>query len=112
MKVCPYGDCVYELPIWRNTLRRLYTRHCHIEDLKIWNKQLAEELILKRYIYRDGVKYKLNKKGSHVHMIPARLCGDPRPESPSIIEPDKEKHKARILGMKRDGQRLLISEVK
>ena len=95
---CPYGDCIYELPIWRNTLNRLFTRYCHIEDLQIWNPELAEELKEKRYVFRNGVKYKLNKKGSHVHMIPAKLCKDPRPESDKITEPDTEKSKSAILG--------------
>ena len=107
MSVCPYAGCIYELPIWRNTLRRLYTRHCHIEDLKVWNPQLAVELIEKKYVYENGVKYKLNKKGSHVHMIPARLCADSRPESPRITEPDTEKSKARVLGKLKNQTRLL-----
>jgi len=107
MKECPYGDCIYELPIWRNTLRRLYTRHCHIEDLKEWNPKLAQELMEKRYVFLNGVKYKLNKKGSHVHMIPARLCQDPNPLSNKITEPTTEKHKARVLGKEKCQRRLL-----
>lgn len=104
--ICPYGDCVYELPIWRNTLRRLFTRHCHIDDLKVWKPQLGEELQQKRYVYRNGVKYKLNKHGNHIHMIPAKLCQDSRPESDSITEPNTEKSKSRILGKLKNQRRL------
>lgn len=108
-KSCPYGYCIYELAIWRNTLRRLFTRHCHIDDLTIWEPELARELIEKRYVFKNGVKYKLTKKGSHVHMIPARLCADPRPESDRITEPDTEKCKSRILG-RMENQRVLFSK--
>jgi hypothetical protein len=112
MKECPYGDCIYETPIWRNTLRRLYTRYCHIEDLKVWNPQLASEMIQKRYVFLNGVKYKLNKKGSHIHMIPAHLCADPRPESPKITEPNTEKSKSRILGRMKNQSVLVVADEK
>ena len=86
-------------------MRRLYTEYCHIDDLEAWNKQLAAELREKRYVLLDGVKYVLNAVG-YVHRIDAFLCANPDPKNPSITEPNKEKHKARILGRKR-GQKLL-----
>jgi hypothetical protein len=109
MRVCP--KCGYQdAPIWRNTLRRLYQQHCHINDLEIWNPELAADLKEKRYVFKNGVKYKLNSKGTHVHRIDAFLCADPRPESPKITEPNTEKHKARVLGIRRNGQRRLLEE--
>jgi hypothetical protein len=74
--------------------------------LEAWNPCLAEKLLKTGYFYENGVKYKLNRKGSHVHMIPARMCADPRPESPKITEPNTEKSKARILGRMKN-QKLL-----
>jgi len=106
LRVCP--KCGYEeSPIWRNTLRRLYTSHAHIEDLKIWEPELAKELIEKKYVYRNGVKYKLTKKGSHVHKIEAKFCQDPNPKSDKITEPTTEKCKSRILGRMKNQAKLL-----
>lgn len=100
MKTCP--KCGFEdPPIWRNTLRQLFTEHCHINDLEIWNPELAAALKEKRYICINGTKYKLNKKGSHVHRIAARYCKYSSESNPSIQEPDTESGKARILGKKK-----------
>lgn len=103
MHICP--KCGYEQPaIWRNTLRRLYTEHCHINDLEVWDPKLAAELKDKKYVFRKGVKYKLNKAGNHVHRIEAKLCQDPNPLSDKITEPNTEKHKARVMGIRHNGQ--------
>jgi hypothetical protein len=105
MDICP--ECGYEdEPIWRNTLRRLYSQHCHISDLDIWNPQLAEKLKKEKYVFLNGVKFKLNKKGSHVHRIAANKCKYPSPRDPRITEPDTEKAKARMIGRLPNQQRL------
>jgi hypothetical protein len=111
MRVCP--KCGYEdPPIWRNTLRRLYTDHCHIEDLKIWEPQLAQLILEKKYVCLNGVKYKLNRKGSHVHRIMAKHCKYPDVANPSIMEPDTEKSKARLLGRQRFQKELILEAEK
>lgn len=91
-------------------MRRLYTEHCHIDDLKQWKPEFAAELIEKKYISRNGVKYKLNKGGNHVHRIEAKLCQDPNPHSDKITEPNTEKSKSRVLGLRRNGQCILLKE--
>jgi len=97
MKICP--NCGYLDPaIWRHTLRRLFSEYCHISDLEIWNPDLATILKEKKYVCIKGVKYKLNKKGSHVHRIAAHLCKYPDPRDPRITEPNTEKSKVRVLG--------------
>ena len=106
--ICP--SCGHkDLPIWRHTLRRLYTDHCHVSDLEVWNPELAKLIKEKGYICVKGVKYKLNKKGSHVHRIAAELCKYPSPTNPSITEPNTEKGKARVLGRVRGQTKLLES---
>ena len=107
MRKCP--NCGFqEPPIWRQTLRRLYTEYCHIDDLETWDKELAAQLREKKYVFKDGVKYVLNTVG-YIHRIDAFLCAHPEPENPSITEPNKEKHKARILGRKRGQTKLEVS---
>lgn len=96
MRVCP--ECGYEdHPIWRNTKWRYFTEHCHINELEIWNPELANELkalgvgkTLFKNLHGHIVKYRLNKKGSHVHRIPAKLTT--KPLSESVAEPNTEKH--------------------
>lgn len=109
MRVCP-KTCYLFSPIWRNTLRRLYTQHAHIDDVEAEDPELAKVLRDKKYVYRDGVKYRLNKSGTHVHRIAATLCQNPDPFNPSITEPNTEKSKARILGVKVKNQRRLLEE--
>ena len=110
MRVCP--NCGHkDLPIWRHTFRRLYTDHCHINDLEIWDPQLAELIKKKRYVCIKGVKYKLNRKGTHIHRIAAELCAYPSPLNSSIREPEKEKHKARVLGRRKEQKKLLEEEI-
>lgn len=106
MHTCP--KCGYEQPaIWRNTLRRLYTEHCHINDLEQWEPELAAALKKKRYVYLNGTKYRLNKNGNHVHRIEAKLCAYPEPTNERITEPNTEKSKARVLGIQHNGQKQL-----
>ena len=108
MRQCP--KCGFkDAPIWRHTLRRLYTDHCHISDLELWEPELARLLKEKRYVCVAGVKYKLNRKGTHVHRIAAEMCAYPDPANPSITEPEQEKHKARVLGRRPLQQRLDVT---
>jgi hypothetical protein len=110
MRVCP--KCGYrDPPIWRNTARRLYQEHCHITDLELWNPKLADILKNQKFVCINGVKYKLNPKGTYVHRIDAHLCAYPRENDPRITEPNKEKHKARVLPA-RANQRRLDEEIK
>lgn len=106
MRICPV--CGHrDLPIWRHTAGRLYTDHCHISDLEEWEPELAAEIKAKGYVCKNGVKYKLNRKGTHVHRIACDYCAYPEPSNPRIVEPEKEKHKARLLG-KLKCQRTLV----
>jgi len=110
MRKCP--KCGFsEPPIWRQTLRRLYTEYCHIDDLDPWNPELARQLRERKYVCLDGVKHRLNSVG-YVHRIDAFLYASPDPLNPSITEPNKEKHKARIIGRSPKSQRELILEAK
>jgi len=98
MRVCP--QCGYEEPaIWRNTKWRLYTEHCHIGDLEIWDPEFAKKLKAAgpgSTIIRAGHKYRLNKSGSYVHRLAVKLCK--HPHGPSIQEPNTEKHRSKLLG--------------
>jgi hypothetical protein len=78
--------------------------------LEIWEPELARIIKEKGYICVHHVKYKLNRKGSHVHRIPAKLCANSSEANPSIIEPNKEKHKAKILGRRPNQSALFIKE--
>ena len=88
MRVCP--ECGYEdLPIWRNTRWCLYTEHCHISELEAFDPGFAKKLRPSETIFVNGVKYQLNKRGSHVHRIAAKYTE--RPKSHSLREPHGEK---------------------
>jgi hypothetical protein len=104
MRECP--QCGFkEPPIWRNRMaKRLYVQYCRIDEFELWYPKLAKELKNaplgkneSRYLFNNGVKYKLTKKG-YVERIDAFLCAHPEPENPSISEPHFEKHKAKLIG--------------
>ena len=108
MRECP--RCGYEEPpIWRNRLGYLYQQYCHFGDLEIYDPELAKMIKDKGYVFRDNVKYKLYSGGAYVVRIDAKLCADPRPQISSVSEPNKEKHKARVMG-KRPLQRKLLEK--
>jgi len=111
MRVCP--ECGHkESPIWKNRFHRLYEQYCRLDELETWEPELAKELtesahVLKeKYVYKDGVKYRINEDDM-VLRIDAFLCANPDPTNRSIVEPNKEKHKARVIGRKRFQSRLL-----
>jgi hypothetical protein len=91
--------------------RRLFTQYCRIDELQQWEPDLARQLRQDKYVYKDGVKYKLNKRGI-VERIDAFLCANPDPKSPSITEPRMEKFKARYCGQPPGQKRLLEAEQK
>ena len=107
MRVCP--KCGYrEPPIWRNRMaKRLYVQYCRIDELEFWDQDLAKELKEKKYVFKDGVKYKLTPK-DYVEKIDAFLCAHPEPDNPSISEPHFEKHKAKLIGYNPKFQTKLI----
>jgi len=77
--------------------KRLYVQYCRIDELMTWNPDLAKELQQKKYVFKDGVKYKLKPNG-YIERIDAFLCAHPEPDNPSIAEPHCEKHKAKLIG--------------
>ena len=88
MRICP--KCGYvDPPIWRNTKWCYYTEHCHVDELKVWEPQLAAMLKPGETVFISGVKYHLTKSGLYVHRIPAHLTK--RPLSDSVEEPATEK---------------------
>ena len=94
MKVCP--ECGYREPlIWRNTRWRLFTEHCHIEELEVWDPKLAKQLrelgnkTLLSDVHGHIVKQRLNKSGLYVHRVLAVLTA--KPLSEIMNEPDTEK---------------------
>ena len=101
MRICPV--CGYrDVPIWRNIKWRYFTEHCHIEELEVWDKKLADTLREKRYVCLNGIKYRLTKNGLYVHRIPAFLCRHPNEANPSIEEPQTEKPQWKPLSHKLD----------
>lgn len=109
MRICP--QCGYkETPIWRNTLRRLYTEYCHIGELEAFEPDLANILKEKKFVSINGIKYKLNKSGTHVHRIPAYLCAHPEPNDQRILEPDKETHKCKFIPWPPNQKKLLETQ--
>ena len=110
MRVCP--KCGFtDSPIWRNKMAlRLYVQYCHIEELDDFEPEVAKELRKEwgksNYYFKDGIKYRINS-GGYVDRIDAYLCAHPEPRNPSISEPQKEKHKAKLIPPKKN-QLLLI----
>jgi len=86
---------------------RLYVQYCHIEDLDSFEPDVAAALRESKngYLFKDGVKYRLNKQG-FVDKIDAFLCAHPEPENPNISEPQKEKHKAKLIPPRKNQQLL------
>jgi hypothetical protein len=76
--------------------KRLYVQYCRIDELMDWEPELAKELQQKKYVFKNGVKYKLTPK-DYVERIDAFLCAHPEPENPSLSEPHFEKHKAKLI---------------
>jgi len=87
--------------------KRLYVQYCRIDELEFWDQELAKELKEKKYVFKDGVKYKLTPK-DYVEKIDAFLCAHPEPDNPSISEPHFEKHKAKLIGYNPKFQTKLI----
>jgi hypothetical protein len=75
MRVCP--NCGFtDSPIWRNKMAlRLYVQYCHIEELDSFEPEVAAALRKSpdRYLFKDGIKYRLNPQG-YVDRIDAFLC--------------------------------------
>lgn len=86
--------------------KRLYVDYCRIDELADWEPQLAKDLIEKKYVFKDGVKYKLTVKG-YVERIDAFLCAHPEPNNQSLSEPYFEKHKVKWIKQKPNQRRLL-----
>jgi len=86
-------------------MHRLYEQYCRLDELYDWEPELAKLIEEKGYIFQEGVKYKLNED-KMVLKIDAHLCAYPEPSNPSITEPSKEKHKARVFGPKPNQTRL------
>jgi len=109
LRVCP--RCGFrDSPIWRNRMaKRLYVQYCRIDELIEWEPELAKELQEKKYVFKNGVKYKLTLKG-YVERIDAFLCAHPEPNNPSISEPHFEKHKAKLIGYNPKFQRKLFGD--
>ena len=58
MRVCPIcGYC--DPPIWRHKRHRLFTCYCHLDDLKLFEPDLAEALEKKRDLKLLGYIYHL-----------------------------------------------------
>lgn len=117
MRKCPC--CGFQEPlIWRNRMaKRLYVQYCRIDELRDWYPDLAKELEAQpfgknnsRYLFKDGVKYKLTKK-DYVERIDAVLCAHPEPDNSSVAEPNFEKHKARLIGYNPKIQRKLFDAI-
>jgi hypothetical protein len=97
--------------------KRLYVQYCRIDELRDWYPDLAKELEAQpfgknnsRYLFKDGVKYKLTKK-DYVERIDAVLCAHPEPDNSSVAEPNFEKHKARLIGYNPKIQRKLFDAI-
>jgi len=98
LRICP--KCGFsDSPIWRNKMAlRLYVQYCHIEELDSFEPEVAAALRKSEnhYLFKDGIKYRLNPQG-YVDRVDAFLCAHPEPDNPSISEPQKEKHKAKLI---------------
>ena len=86
MRVCP--KCGYEdPPCWRNNPHTNYTQYCHLEELEVWDKALAEEIKKTRHdITKDGYIYHLTKTSNHVKRIAQKDAKSPL----KFGEPDQE----------------------
>ena len=105
MRVCPKCD-YHEPPVWRNRFHRLYEQYCRIDELETWEPELAKEIAEKKYVFKDGIKYRINKDNM-VLRIDAFLCANPDPNNRSIVEPNKEKHLVKLIGQPLNQTKLL-----
>jgi hypothetical protein len=76
---------------WKNRRFTLFTSYCHIEELEVFNPDLAEQIKKSPKFYSDGLyNYRL-KTDSFVFRI---LKADAKDQN-SMYEPPAEKHRKR-----------------
>jgi len=69
MRVCP--KCGYrDLPIWHNAWHKRFTDVTTLENVKMWDKELAEKIEDTPSLYFDGLyNYHLSKRGYVVRIL-------------------------------------------
>jgi len=86
--------------------KRLYTQFCRLDELEPWEPELFRRLKEEGFVFQNGVKYRLTKRG-YVERLDAFLCKHPEPTNKSVAEPDQEKHLARLIGQPLNQRKLL-----
>lgn len=76
--------------------KRMYTQFCRLDELECWEPELAKKLKEEGFVFLDGVKYRLTKRG-YVERLDAFLCKHPEKTNKSLAEPDQEKHLAKLI---------------
>ncbi len=62
MRVCP--KCGFaDMPIWRHKRHRMFTCYCRLDELKEWDKELADLIEQKKDVKLLGYIYHLTKTG-------------------------------------------------
>ena len=89
--------------------KRMYVQFCRFDELETWEPELAKKLKEEKYMFQDGVKYRLTPRG-YVEKIDAFLCKHPNPENKSLSEPTQEKHLAKLISQPLCQRKLLEME--
>lgn len=90
MRECP--QCGYkDLPIWRHKRFRLYTAYCHLDELREWDKKLAEQIEKEKDLKIGPYIYHLTK----VKYID-RVHEDDSRNGTNYREAEQEKHHCHI----------------
>ena len=89
MRKCPC--CGHSDMPWKNRRFTLFTSYCHIEELEVFNPDLAEQIKQSPKFYSDELfNYRLKKDGFVFRILKADAK-----EPNSMYEPPAEKHRKR-----------------